>query len=81
MKIDPAISLTLADAVRAGRLSEFVAQEEARGVGPIDLTDFDSAAAALIKAPRSKSRTSRSSSDDGSNGTKIRPDSGPYTSD
>jgi hypothetical protein len=50
-----------------GRLADFIAQEEACGIGPINQADYDAAAAALIKSPQSKGRTSRSSSDDGSN--------------
>jgi hypothetical protein len=63
--------ISLSQAVRDGRLAEFIAQEEARGIGPIDRADFDAAVAALVKAPRSKGRTSRSSSGDGSSGTET----------
>jgi hypothetical protein len=64
--------LTLAEAIRERRLADFVAQEEARGVGPIDRDAFDALAAALVKAPQSEGRTSHSSSGDGSSGTKTR---------
>ncbi len=33
--------LTLADALKSNRLAEFVAQEEARGVGPVDRKELD----------------------------------------
>jgi hypothetical protein len=33
--------LTLAEAVKTGRLQDFIAQEEARGVGPIHRANFD----------------------------------------
>jgi hypothetical protein len=35
--------ITLAEAVKTGRMAEFIAQEEARGVGPIDRVDLDRA--------------------------------------
>ena len=72
--------MTLVEAIRTKRLSQFIAQEEARGVGPIDRAGFDALATALIKAPQSKGRTSRSSSDDGSTGKKTRQGSGPGAS-
>jgi hypothetical protein len=58
--------LTLSEAVKSGRLQEFIAQEKARGVGPIDRADLDRALAKAIKAPQSKDQTSRSLSRDGS---------------
>lgn len=64
--------LTLEQARLSGRLVDFVAQEEARGVGAAEKSDLDRALAALIKSPRSEDQTSRSSSRDGSSGTKIR---------
>jgi hypothetical protein len=71
--------LTLSEAIKSGRLQEFIAQEEARGVGPIDRAEFDALLiATLAKAPQSKDRTSRSSSGDGSSGRKNRRSSGPY---
>jgi len=33
--------LNLREAVETGRLGDFIAQEEARGVGPIDRAKFD----------------------------------------
>jgi hypothetical protein len=54
--------LTLVEAVKAGRLQEFIAQEEARGVGPVSRADFDKLAEALVKAPQSEDQTSRSAS-------------------
>jgi hypothetical protein len=59
--------LSLAEATKLGRLPEFISQGEARGIGPINGADYDADAAAPIKAAQSKSRTSRSSFDDGSN--------------
>lgn len=40
--------LTLSEAVRTNRLADFVAQEEARGVGSIDHAELDRYIAALI---------------------------------
>jgi hypothetical protein len=72
--------LTLAEAVKSGRLAEFAAQEEARGIGPIDQADFGATLAKMVKAPRSKNRTSRSASRDGLNETETPQDSDPYIS-
>lgn len=51
--------LSLAAAQRLGRLDEFVAQEERRGVGPAELSILDASLSKLIKGPKSKDRTSR----------------------
>jgi hypothetical protein len=72
--------LTLSEAVKSGKLQEFIEQEEARGVGPIDRAAFDALAAALVKAPQSEDQTSRSASGDGSSGRKTRRGSGPCAS-
>lgn len=72
------MSISLSEAVKSGRLREFAAQEEARGVGPIDRAKFDRMTAALIKAPQSEDQTSRPASSDGSSGKKTRRGSGPY---
>ncbi|MFZ0207810.1 MAG: hypothetical protein WAL59_17195 [Roseiarcus sp.] len=34
-------------------MDEFIAQEEARGIGPIDRADFDAVLGKVVKAPRS----------------------------
>lgn len=60
--------LSLLDAVKRGQLSQFVAQEEARGVGPARLSDFERVAAAVIKAQQSEDRTSRSDAPGNSTG-------------
>lgn len=72
--------LTLAEAMKSGRLSEFIAQEEARGIGPSDRADFDALMAALVKAPQSEDQTSHSPSGDSSTGKRTRRGSDPYTS-
>jgi len=65
-------NLGLTQALREGRLREFIAQEEARGVGPADLRDLDRALAAVITTPQSADRTSRSPSGGGSTGKRTR---------
>jgi hypothetical protein len=72
--------LPLAKALKTNRISEFVAQEEARGIGPIDRAEFDGAVAKVIKAQRSGDQTSRSASGDGSTGKRTRRDTGPDAS-
>lgn len=64
--------ITLADAQKTGRLQDFIAEEEARGIGPIDRAEFDALAATLIKAPQSEDQTSHCSSGDGSTGKRTR---------
>lgn len=70
--------LPLSIAIKQGRLAEFAAQEEARGIGPINHAELDSVTAALIKAPQSEDQTSHSSSDDDLSETKTRQGNGPY---
>lgn len=60
--------LTLAEAQKAGRLEEFIAQEEARDVGPISEAEFNDTASAVIKTPQSDDQTSGSPRRDGSRG-------------
>ena len=64
--------LTLSEALKSGRLDEFIAQEEARGIGPGNQRAFDRAVKALATQPRSEDRTSRFPSRGGSTGTKTR---------
>lgn len=59
-------TISLNDALRSGRLNEFIAQEEARGVGPISEAEFDETASQVIKTPQSDGQTSRSPRRDGS---------------
>lgn len=61
--------ISLAEALKQGLLPEFIAQEEARGVGPVDTEAFDAAVAATLTPERSADRTSRSRSGGGSSGT------------
>jgi hypothetical protein len=62
--------LTLAKALETGQLREFIAQEEARGIGPANSEEVETAIKRLATTPlKSKDRTSHSSSADGSSGT------------
>ena len=57
--------LSLAVAIKLGRLKEFIAQEEARGIGPAELKELDATIKRLATTPlKSEDRTSRSSSAD-----------------
>ncbi len=58
--------LSLSYAIKSGRLEEFIAQEEARGVKPISEAEFNDTASKVIKTPQSDDQTSRSLPDDGS---------------
>ena len=61
--------LSLSEAMKSGRLPEFIAQEEARGLSDVDRAAFDRVITAAVKPPGSESRTYHSPSDDGSTGT------------
>ena len=65
--------LTLSDAIKSGRLQDFIAEQESASIGPIDRAGFDRAVAKVIKAPPPKGRTSRSASGGNSSGKKTRP--------
>ena len=54
--------ITLSESLKAGRLQDFIAQEEARGVAPVDPEAFDAAIRKAVKPPQSEDRTSRSTS-------------------
>ena len=62
--------LTLVEAIKTGRIDDFVRQEEARGIGPASEREVRRLLkmAATIKLPKSKGRTSRSASRGGSSG-------------
>jgi hypothetical protein len=60
--------LSLTKALELGRLSDFIRQEESRGIGPANLGNYGRALEALIKAPQSEDQTSRSPSRGGSSG-------------
>ena len=52
--------LSLREALRSGRLQEFIAQEEARGVGRGALRRMDRALARMLGQPRSADASARS---------------------
>lgn len=58
--------LSLSKTLETGRLQEFIAQEEARGVEPISEAEFDDTASILIKTPPQSDQTSGSPKNDGS---------------
>jgi hypothetical protein len=60
--------LTLSEAKKSGRLEEFIAQQEAAAIGPIEIDEFRALAETLIKAPPPKDQTSRSASGENSTG-------------
>jgi hypothetical protein len=68
--------LTLSEAVKTGRLQEFIDQEEARGIGSIARSELDRTLAAMLKAPRLEDQTSRSPSRDGSTEKRTRQGNG-----
>ena len=72
------VSLSLKDALCMGRLDEFISQEDARGVGPIDRAEFDRAADRVIKAPQPADQTSRFASGDDLSEMKTPRDTDPY---
>jgi hypothetical protein len=51
--------ITLATAVKEGRLDYFVRQQEALGIGPASEAAFLSAASKVIKTSQQSDRTSR----------------------
>lgn len=52
--------LTLSEAIESGQLQEFIAQEEARGVGPSTEAEFDAATRSMVKTLQSVDQTSGS---------------------
>jgi hypothetical protein len=59
--------LTLTKALETGRLREFIAQEETRGIGPANRQDVEAAIKKLATTPtQSEDQTSHSPSRDGS---------------
>lgn len=60
--------LSLAKAIKTGRLKEFIDQEEERGIGPAERTKLDVLIRSAVTPRRSKDRTSRSASRGGLSG-------------
>ena len=73
--------LTLSEAQESGLLQEFIAEQEAAGIGPADRADFSALLSELIKAPRSKDQTSRFASGGNSSETKTPQDTDQDASD
>ena len=65
-KMSESSTLSLREALESGRLQDFIAQEETRGVGPISEAEFDLTASAVIKTPQSDDQTSGSLPREGS---------------
>jgi len=60
--------LSLTEAIQSGKVSEFIQQEQERGVGPISEAEFNETASQVIKTPQSDDQTSRSPRRDGLRG-------------
>lgn len=58
--------ISLSDALREGRLQDFISQEESRGVEPISEAAFDATASTVIRTPLQDDQTSSSPRPDGS---------------
>lgn len=60
--------ITLSEALKSGRLAEFITQEEGRGVGRADQSELDAAIKLMATDTQPEDRTLRSHGRDGSNG-------------
>lgn len=60
--------ISLMEAIKTGRLSEFIAEQESNGVEKISKTKFDAIVKKAVKAPRSQDQTSGSRARGGSRG-------------
>jgi hypothetical protein len=60
--------LSLSEAIKTKKLQEFIAQEEARGIAPVDLKEFQDLAQRLIKDTPQEDQTLRSRGRGGSSG-------------
>jgi hypothetical protein len=60
--------LTLSEAIKTERLQEFIAQEEKRGIGPVERKKLDATIKLVATQPQPKDRTLRSTSRGGSRG-------------
>jgi hypothetical protein len=58
--------ITFKEAVKTGQLQQFIAQEEARGIGAIERLELDAAIAEALKKIRANRRTQQSPSRNGS---------------
>ena len=60
--------LTLVEAIRTGRLTEFIAEQETNGVEKVSKNQFDAMIKQAVKAPPPQDQTSGSRVRGGSNG-------------
>lgn len=67
-----ASSISLRQALDEGRLTDFISQEEERGIGPANQKQFDRTVKALATQPQSEGRTSRSHANGGSTEKRTR---------
>lgn len=58
--------LSLREVFATDHLEDFIAQEEARGVGPVDRDELDVAVRRIVRGSQPDDRTSRSASRGGS---------------
>lgn len=64
--------VSLSQALKEGRLEDFIKQQEAAGTGPAAEGEVLDAIAKVARSPQSADRTSRSASSDGSTGKRTR---------
>ena len=64
--------LTLAEAIKTGRLAKFVAEQEANGVEKVSKSQFDAIVKKAVKEHPQPNRTSGSRARGGSSGKKTR---------
>lgn len=60
--------LSLSEALQRGQLEDFISQEEARGIGPVDAEKLDQALTDFIKQPPETVQASGSPRRGGSSG-------------
>lgn len=63
--------ISLSKAQKTNRLDEFIAEQEAHGVGPIGRHEFSALIKQALKQPKSRGRTSDSRVRGGSSGKKT----------
>ena len=66
------MTVSLSEAVSAGKLAEFVAQEESRDLPKISKLHFEQFSKLIFKAPQSQNQTSGSHAPDYLSGKKTR---------
>ena len=61
-------NISLSEALKTGRLQDFIAQQEAPGMEPVKRRQFDAAVKKFATAPKPQDQTSGSRAPDGSTG-------------